>query len=179
MVLLCLLMGMAGCAPKQQETPGPTPVVSDVEAPPQSSANQPETPPTAAPETAAHAPAVNQSITNNTPPASNGEASSQATLVLGRVRDENTNQITGLDNTFKAGEKFYYGFENGVPFGAESILLQYEAVPSGEILNKYSITVDPALTSDWATLSFKQPGKYKLVFMVNNAVRVSTDFTIE
>lgn len=181
MLLLCLLMGMTGCSSKQQETPPPAapPAVSDAAAPPDSSHNNPETPPAAAQEPAPPAPAVAPAIKNNTPPAGNGEASGQAALVLGRVHDEKTNQITALDTKYKAGERFYYRFDNGIPFGAESILLQYEAVPSGEVLNKYSITVDPARTYDWATISFKQPGNYKLVFMVNNVARASADFTIE
>lgn len=180
MLLLCLLMGMAGCTPQQQAAPEPAvpPVVSDVAAPPDSPVNTPEPPP-AAGKNASPAPAVVPAVKDNASVSGNGEVSSQAALVLGRVHDEKTNQITDLDNTFKAGEKFYYRFDNGMPFGVESILLQYEAVPSGEILNKYSITVNPALSSDWATISFKQPGKYKLVFMVNSAVRASADFTIE
>ncbi len=180
-VLSCLLLGMAGCASKPQESAAPAaaPAVNEPAAPAENPSTGQQDPP-AAPTEPSKNPAVKPNAT--LPPNASGEpatAVQQPSLILGRGRDEGSGQVTQADTKFKAGEQFYYGFNNGVPFGASSILLQYESAQSGEVINKYSITVDPAQTYNWAAISFKEPGQYKLVFMVNNTIRASQTFTIE
>lgn len=172
-VVLCIVLGMAGCA-AQQPPPAQDqlPAAPETAGPPDASVAAPDAPP-AASEPAAPQGAAAPAVKDNAP------APGQASLALGRSHDEKTDQITDLATTFKAGEKFYYRFDNGGPFGVESILLQYEAMPGGEVLNKYSIAVDPARAFDWATISFKEPGQYRLVFMIGNEVRAGADFSIE
>jgi|GEM_PF-3724056 hypothetical protein len=193
LLLACFLLGVAGCAGKPQESAPPeeTPAVTEPAAPaehPSAGEQQEPVEETQPPDKPVTSPQVAQ--LNSSQPSggkANGEqpdngqvtAPQQPSLVLGRGHDKENNKITDPDTKFKAGEQFYFGFDNGVPFGVPSILLQYESAQSGEVLNKYSIAVDPNQSYNWAGISFKEPGQYKLVFMVNNTVRASQVFTIE
>lgn len=192
LVLSFLLLGVSGCAAKPQETAAPaeTPSVTEPAAPSGNSSTGSQQEPdeqTQPPEEPVTPPKVSQpdgkpnsgQPSGSQPSSGQVAAPQQPSLVLGRGHDEESNKVTEPDNKFKAGERFYFGFDNGVPFGVSSILLQYESAQSGEVLNKYSIAVEPTQSYSWATISFKEPGQYKLVFMVNNTVRASQLFTIE
>ncbi len=177
--LLCgVLITAAGCAEKPAETFGPSAASNNsanVESPPDTAATPSASQQPVTPSSPPAAPAV------IAPPATNGQTDNaqQASLILGRARDESTKQITQPAASFKAGEQFYFGFNNGTPFGSDTLHLQYESALNGEILNKYAIKVNPDQSYYQAVLSFKQPGQYKLVFIVEDTVRASQVFTIE
>ena len=87
--------------------------------------------------------------------------------------------ITSTQNTFKAGEYFYFSFFNNDDFGNETITLQLIDADSDELL----FTTDYSVQKDWNIIAdeviFNEPGKYKIAILINGNTRATQEVIIE
>lgn len=182
-LLLIMVLIAAGCSRSSNPTPVAT-APEDTAA--QSGASEQTTPPAATQDPAASAGAQNTEQPQQTtpgdekkPPSTQPTTAPAASLVLGKGQNTQNGEITDVSTTFKAGEKFYYRFDNGGPFGVDKLSLQYADPASGTVINQYGIYVDSTSRYDSATMSFKTPGAYKIIIQVNGVERASKVVIIE
>jgi len=87
--------------------------------------------------------------------------------------------IISTSTKFKAGEYFYFSFFNNDDFGSETITLQLIDSDSNELL----FTTDYKVQEEWNMLAdevfFNQPGKYKIVVLINGKTRATQEVIIE
>lgn len=183
-LLLIVVLIAAGCGRSSNTTPVAT-APENTAAP--GAVSEQTTPPAVTQDPAATAGAQNTGQPQQTTPGEDKKPPSTqptttapaASLVLGKGQNAQNGEITDVSTTFKAGEKFYYRFDNGGPFGVDKLSLQYADPASGTVINQYGIYVDSTSRYDSATMSFKTPGAYKIIIQVNGVERASKVVIIE
>ena len=86
--------------------------------------------------------------------------------------------VRSAKNEFAAGEVFYISFDNNASFGTGSITMRVEDTETREIIGEADYNVEPEWTIMATDGSLNEPGKYKIIFIVDGKVRASQSVVI-
>lgn len=102
-----------------------------------------------------------------------------AELIFGTERDDKTLEIKNPGTTFKAGEAFYYVLKNNEAFGSDKLTIRLENAATGENMleQSYDVTADNSLYSN--TVGFNNPGKYRVLLIIDGKTRAQQEVIIE
>jgi predicted small secreted protein len=92
---------------------------------------------------------------------------------------DSSHAIVTTSNTFPAGDEFYYSFYNGSKFGSNVVTLKLIDSESNEVLLEYDYDVDPNWDIMADTTWFNEPGKYKIVILIDGKTRATQEVIIQ
>ena len=102
-----------------------------------------------------------------------------ASLVFGLKIDQKTLEIAEPSTTFKAQQEIYYTFNNNEAFGSDKLTIQLKNTATDEVLleQSYDVSADNSIYAN--TVGFNNPGKYKVLMLINGKTRAQQELIIE
>lgn len=108
-----------------------------------------------------------------------GSSVDGASLVFGLTVDEKTPEITDPATTFKAKQEIYYLFNNNQAFGSDKLTIQLKNDSTDEVILEQSYDVGAENSIYINTVGFNNPGKYKVLMLIDGKVRAQQTLIIQ
>ena len=102
-----------------------------------------------------------------------------ASLVFGLELDQKTLEIAQPATTFKPQQEIYYTFNNNEAFGSDKLTIQLKNSANDELLLEQSYDVSAENSIYANTVGFNNPGKYKVLMLIDGKTRAQQELIIE
>lgn len=100
-----------------------------------------------------------------------------ASLTFSTQRDDKTLELKDPGTTFKAGQEFYFVFNNNGPFNSNEIKVELLDTNGKSMVSQaYTVKQDSTMYSN--TMGFDKPGKYQMKAYINDKVVAKQDLII-
>lgn len=102
-----------------------------------------------------------------------------ASLTFGLQLDQKTLEIAQPSTTFKAKQEIYYVFNNNQAFGSDKLTIQLKNADSDKVIleQSYDVGSDNSIYAN--TVGFNNPGKYKVLLIIDGKTRAQQELVIE
>lgn len=102
-----------------------------------------------------------------------------ASLVFGLELDESTLEIPNPNTVFPVMQDIYYVFTNNAPFGNNQLTIQLLDTSNNEVLLEQPYEVNPENGVYANIIGFNNPGKYKVLLIIDGKTRAQQELIIE